>query len=191
MNEYEYSINEEITRWVLEVYINNHTDNWKIAFTNPTAGPWKKIIAPSTSKEIYRFIREEARPDLIIVNDILSTILIIEAKDDYRKLLDNAQMKKSIDVYDNISRIYDKSSIKDISKKKHYNKIPSFLWFSKDIRNILNESDKVIELHDSLADTKRNIINIVILQKSNGNLYPHFIYDKKIYEDIGQLSSII
>jgi len=89
MNEYEYSINEEITRWVLEVYINNHTDNWKIAFTNPTAGPWKKIIAPSTSKEIYRFIREEARPDLIIVNDILSTILIIEAKDDNGDLFIN------------------------------------------------------------------------------------------------------
>ena len=63
---YSYTINEEIVRWAFEVFLRNKSeDKWWVAFTNPTAGPWKKIEAPNNGGklfEIYRFAREEDRP---------------------------------------------------------------------------------------------------------------------------------
>ncbi len=85
MINYTFNSNEEIARWSTEVYLKNHVDlGWWVAFTNPTAGPWKKILALSeegTFVEIHRFIREGERPDLILVNDKLKVVVIVEAKD--------------------------------------------------------------------------------------------------------------
>jgi hypothetical protein len=39
---YSYNLTEEICRWSFEVHIKK-LESWWIAFTNPTAGPWKKI----------------------------------------------------------------------------------------------------------------------------------------------------
>ena len=67
-------LNEEIARWAFEILFKTNTE-WKIAFTNPTAGPWKTIKANSltdnTEGEVYRFILEEDRPDIIMYNDRL------------------------------------------------------------------------------------------------------------------------
>ena len=51
------SISEEIVRWSFEISVNR-SDDWLIAFTNPTAGPWKRITAPDSDGkrgEIHRF----------------------------------------------------------------------------------------------------------------------------------------
>ena len=37
---YTFRLTEEIARWAFEVVCKNSSD-WYIAFTNPTAGPWK------------------------------------------------------------------------------------------------------------------------------------------------------
>ena len=83
------NLNEEISRWAFEIiFKSNH--QWRIAFTNPTAGPWKTIKALNAEGEegeVYRFPLEETRPDIILYNDELEAILIIEATKYPRELL--------------------------------------------------------------------------------------------------------
>ena len=49
--EKAYKINEEIVRQTLEVKFKKNSggdyDEWFICFSNPTAGPWKKIMFPT------------------------------------------------------------------------------------------------------------------------------------------------
>ena len=48
-----------------------------------------------TEGEVHRFLREDDRPDLALVNDALEVLVIIEAKDALRALLTDAQVTKS------------------------------------------------------------------------------------------------
>ncbi|MCZ2828580.1 hypothetical protein O2W14_07025 [Modestobacter sp. VKM Ac-2986] len=92
-------VTEEMARWALEVKVDVAGDEWFVAFTNPTAGPWKRVMAPDSSgrsTEVHRFGREETRPDLVLVNDRLATTLIIEAKTELAGL--TAQAAKSAQV---------------------------------------------------------------------------------------------
>ena len=82
-------LNEEIARWAFEILFKDLND-WVIAFTNPTAGPWKTIKASDINGEIgevYRFALKENRPDIVMYNDDLQTVMIIEAKDNIDKLV--------------------------------------------------------------------------------------------------------
>ena len=110
--KYSYNLTEEIARWAFEVHVKKN--NFWIAFTNPTAGPWKRIESFDVKKnkgEVYRFDREEKRPDIILINDILNIIIIIEAKDNLQKLSNIDQVKKSCKVTIDIAKIL--KSIKD------------------------------------------------------------------------------
>lgn len=114
----KYKLSEEIIRWAFEVQMKKNK-NWYIAFTNPTAGPWKKINIKNINgrfEEGYRFASKETRPDLIIINDIKKEIIIIEAKDSIKKLLDQNQIKKTIKVVQNMSSI---ECIKTLNYKIH------------------------------------------------------------------------
>jgi hypothetical protein len=94
---YTFRLTEEIARWAFEVHVNT-LSNWYIAFSNPTAGPWKRLMARDDAGiegEVHRFEREEDRPDLVIVNDTLSTVLIVEAKDSLVALIATTQVTKS------------------------------------------------------------------------------------------------
>ncbi|MBA7616004.1 hypothetical protein ES703_23294 [subsurface metagenome] len=53
-----YKLTEEIARYHLEV-IFEHTEDWEVCFTNPTAGPWKliKVSGYIGGKEL-RYIKE-------------------------------------------------------------------------------------------------------------------------------------
>lgn len=91
------SINEEIVRWSFEIAVKESM-NWYIAFTNPTAGPWKRITATNQAGkigEVHRFEIDETRPDLILVNDTSKEVLIIEAKTSFADLQKKAQLDKT------------------------------------------------------------------------------------------------
>ncbi len=65
------------------IYKKRAKNGWWVAFTNPIAGPWKKITAldgTGLPVEIYRFEREGERPDLILVNDIFKLVMIVKQK---------------------------------------------------------------------------------------------------------------
>ena len=94
-------VSEEIVRWGFEVTINKN-DSWVVAFTNPTAGPWKRILGEDTSGcegEVHRFAVDEKRPDLVIFSDKYETVLIIEAKTDFAGLAHPGQIQKTCDLF--------------------------------------------------------------------------------------------
>src|SRR5690606_18877788 len=105
MNKYTFRLDEEIARWAFELRVRSIA-KWTIAFTNPTAGPWKRIEATDKHGkrgEVYRFSRDEKRPDIVLYNDELEAILIVEAKDNLAKLTAAKQAEKSAAVTNNIA----------------------------------------------------------------------------------------
>lgn len=95
-----YRMTEEVVRWRFELQLRNATD-WWIAFTNPTAGPWKRLMGRNKSGEdgeVYRFPRDEDRPDVVAVNDKLKLVMIVEAKDTAPRLGAVDQVLKSSEV---------------------------------------------------------------------------------------------
>jgi hypothetical protein len=194
MINYTYKINEEIARWATEIYIKKHSKlKWWIAFTNPTAGPWKTIVAPNDKgkyQEIYRFEREGERPDLILVNDEVKAIIIIEAKDNYVKLADASQMIKSIRVINDISDVLKEIKKKHWGERKSYRIIPSFLWACENEANIEVENESVRNIFDKNNTTTidNKLLNVVIIQDTKGNLSNTFIYENKRYKHLDFLN---
>lgn len=93
--KYTFRLTEEIARWAFEVLLSKNPD-WYIAFTNPTAGPWKRVTAINergVEGEVHRFARDEERPDLLLISDKYEVVIIIEAKDSLPKLIKDKQIK--------------------------------------------------------------------------------------------------
>ncbi len=101
INRSSYILSEEIARWRFELDLRKSPD-WWIAFTNPTAGPWKFLLGKEpgsgVSGEVLRFERETDRPDLVAVCDSARAIVIIEAKGKIRDLMNRNQIRKSCEV---------------------------------------------------------------------------------------------
>lgn len=188
MINYSFNPNEEIARWTTEVYIKTHQNlGWWIAFTNPTAGPWKKIVALSdkgTFIEIHRFIREGERPDLILVNDKLKVVVIVEAKDGFEKLYNNTQMNKSIRVIKEVTDILVSSKNPVWASRLSYKVIPSFLWMITKPEEIAGQCKSIQSMFDDLRKTSDNLLNIVITSDRSGNLISNFMYKGKVYTDL-------
>lgn len=103
--QYEFKLSEEIARWAFEVHLASIA-SWHLAFTNPTAGPWKRLMAlnpDGVETEVHRFEREEDRPDLVLVNDELRAVVIVEAKDALPALVASRQVAKSCAVVNALS----------------------------------------------------------------------------------------
>jgi hypothetical protein len=104
----KYKMTEEVIRQTVEVQFKQD-NRWEVSFTNPTAGPWKKIrLGGYAGGEDLRFAKEEDRPDLILSSLESQIFLILEAKDDIKKLLTTEgrgesvryiQLEKSINVF--------------------------------------------------------------------------------------------
>lgn len=138
---YNFHLTEEIARWAFEIVCQNNKD-WFIAFTNPTAGPWKTIKGLNSKNEegeIYRFELEETRPDIVLVNDKLKIILIFEAKDSLAKLMKDDQIPKSVEVVSNLTKVLSTINNKEYwNQRKNYQIITGLLWGAEDATR-LNE----------------------------------------------------
>ncbi len=91
-------------RWAFEVSVHQ-SRAWKIAFTNPTAGPWKRVLGlgkDGRAGEVHRFEIDEKRPDLILFSDTFKTVLIIEAKTDFSGLADRTQIRKTTALFERL-----------------------------------------------------------------------------------------
>lgn len=171
-------LNEEIARWAFEI-IYKHNTSWKIAFTNPTAGPWKTIKAPSKSTEIegevYRFILEEDRPDIIMFNDELETVIIIEAKDSLAKLLDREQAKKSAAVVVKLANLLGSKGNNTFWRgRENYKVVLGLLWGSTDYpENDAAKNRLYDHYHDLVIEEDGVFSNLIIgieTLYSSGNL---------------------
>lgn len=165
---YTYKLTEEIARWAFEIKCKKSKD-WYIAFTNPTAGPWKYIKCLNQNNiegEIYRFGAKEDRPDIILVNDSLQSIIIIEAKDSLHKLLEGEQANKSVKVVNNLSCILKNCNSPFWGEKRRkYSVYLGLLWgcenfdLQKNIDNVISTYYKLIKNYKNIDNSK--IINII------------------------------
>ena len=128
---YDFKLTEEIARWAFEVACKNNPE-WYIAFTNPTAGPWKAITAANKkgiTGRVYTFDSKEKRPDLILINDSLDLILILEAKSDLESLLLENQIQKSVQVVADVGKMLQKQRQNPYWGKRYMRKIGTvLLW---------------------------------------------------------------
>ena len=160
-------LNEEIARWAFEI-LCKEKKSWHIAFTNPTAGPWKTIKAKALNSkkegEVYRFILEENRPDIIIYNDALKVIIIIEAKDTLEKLLVNKQPVKSTEVVIKLARILNaKASNEFWNGRENYTVILGLLWGSTDTPETSAEKNNLFDSYQRQIKNKSIVENNLII----------------------------
>lgn len=127
-------VDEEVARFAFEVHLRERTSSWFIVFTNPTAGPWKRIMAPDSEGEwgeVHRFERESLRPDLVLVSDEMQLVLIIEAKDNLAKLGVSKQAQSSITAAASVARTLRNSGANPYwGERSSYWHIFGILWGS-------------------------------------------------------------
>lgn len=100
-------VSEEIVRWAFEVNVASEP-LWEIAFTNPTAGPWKRVLGKNESGksgEVHRFEIDEKRPDLILYSDKYETVIIVEAKTNLQGLAHLDQVHKTSALFNRLSAL--------------------------------------------------------------------------------------
>ena len=172
---YSFRLTEEISRWAFEVVCKNNPD-WYIAFTNPTAGPWKTIKCTNNygeEGEVYRFELEETRPDILLVNDKLKIVMIIEAKDSLVKLISGNQAAKSVEVVDTLAEILrGKKNNSFWLHRSDYTIIVGLLWGAeysstrKERQEVFNRYFDEMESYDSFE--KSAIIGIETCRQKDG-----------------------
>lgn len=160
-------LNEEIARWAFEILCKEQ-NSWHIAFTNPTAGPWKtikaKVLDGTEQGEVYRFILEEDRPDIIIYNDTLKAIIIIEAKDTLEKLLVRDQLEKSTEVVIKLARILNaKASNKFWNGRENYTVILGLLWGSTNTPETTAKKNNLFDSYQRRIKNKAIVENNLII----------------------------
>jgi hypothetical protein len=174
----EYKMTEEVVRWSFEVRLRESRE-WYVAFTNPTAGPWKTIKCldgAGNEGEVYRFSSEEKRPDVVAVSDYDKTVLIIEAKESINNLADD-QADKSVNVTAHIaSELSNKQSLPFWGDRSTYKYVMAVLWGSDydtsisygEITNLLDKYKNKMENYDSIFQDI--VIGIESSRDSNGHM---------------------
>lgn len=160
-------LNEEIARWAFEILFKSDT-SWHIAFTNPTAGPWKTIKAVSLRSgkegEVYRFILEEDRPDIILYHDSLRVVLIFEAKDSLEKLLERTQAQKSADVVVKLANILRHKGTNDFWRgRENYRVILGLLWGSNNDPATNDEKEALYDCYHELISSKASVASDLVI----------------------------
>lgn len=126
-----YRMTEEVIRWRFELQLRG-SKHWWVAFTNPTAGPWKRLMGRNStgeSGEVYRFPRDEDRPDVVAVNESLSLVMIVEAKDTAESLNAKEQVQKSSAVVTKLSAALARLSTNPFwAHRARYTVIAGLLW---------------------------------------------------------------
>lgn len=171
--KYNFKLTEEIVRWVFEVEIKKNPSDYYIAFTNPTAGPWKKIKfkVQDGLKEVYRFESKEKRPDLVLVDDNNKKICIIEAKDHLKNLIKNNQPEKTVSVFFDMIDKFKNSKDVLLKSKSKYTMVFGLLWGSNS-----PTSDKDVE---TLFDIHINLFDEYLVENNNLSILGiEVIYDK-------------
>lgn len=165
MKTYDFKLTEEIARWTFEVICKTNSD-WYIAFSNPTAGPWKTLKAIDKNDEegtVYKFDLQENRPDIVLVNDKLKVIVIIEAKSNYTNLIKGNQVKKSSEVVVDLSKILKKERHNQFWGKRYmYNIFVGLLW-GADKPISLEDKEKLFDSYHELTSKDRNVDGRLIL----------------------------
>jgi hypothetical protein len=135
MNVREYKLTEEVARQAVEVIFAG-VPGWYVCFSNPTAGPWKliRLMTPEGPKEVDRFLKEDVRPDVVLQHFDQDIFILLEAKDQVQKLLNDTQMEKSIGMFQSeIRRLQGLvTRFEGKSAEQRYTHLTGFLYPSSD-----------------------------------------------------------
>lgn len=188
-------LNEEIARWGFEISFNENTC-WTIAFTNPTAGPWKTVKGTNrngTFGEVYRFILEEQRPDIIIYNDDLEVVIIFEAKDSIAKLLNSEQSSKSSEVVIKLAGILkNKGDCEFWGKRSKYKVLLGLLWGTGTAETSVSKEKLFKEYYEYIKNDPNVDSDIVIgVESIYANEHLSFDVYEKTFNSTNQLSNKI
>ena len=172
----DYNLTESICHQA--VVVSTKLNGWTEWFSNPTAGPWKRIGIPGVSSLAGTgFEQLEKRPDLMLYHKSAKPkVLIIECKDKIDKLIDSAnqndQIKKTCqEVLPNMkTRLYkliktseDKELVQSLNS---INFIPGYvIGDSKDIQAKISELNK---LHFKFIDKSVFPYFIIMIVKKSG-----------------------
>lgn len=155
---------EEVARWAFEVHLDRQTD-WVIAFVNPTAGPWKRILGRDTSQqpgEVHRFDREELRPDLVLFNDALEVVLIVEAKDQLQQLTRGPQVKKSVRTLTTLAAtLRNKATNLYWGDRARYSVITGLLWGAEAPTSVAQRT-AALELYSSELQSSAGASSLIV-----------------------------
>lgn len=96
-----YTLTEEIARQAVEVIFRDAATDWYVAFSNPTAGPWKliRLQVKGSAIQVGTYLKEELRPDLILQSPRNRQLLVLEAKRSVDELLRPGQLRRTADVF--------------------------------------------------------------------------------------------
>lgn len=175
--KYKFKLTEEVVRWVFEVETKKNSSEYYIAFTNPTAGPWKKITFKNNDnifKEVYRFESEEKRPDLVLVDDSNKKICIIEAKDYLNNLLKSNQPSKTVEVFEDMIHKFKNSQNKLLKSKSEYTMVFGLLWgcdsatSDEDLKNLFNEHIKLLDNY-LMENRTLSVLGIEVIYNQSSN----------------------
>lgn len=176
MGIYEFKLTEEIARWAFEVTCKLN-DDWYIAFSNPTAGPWKSLKAidkDDIEGTVYTFDSLENRPDIVLVNDKMKVIIIIEAKDRYSELIKLEQVEKSSNVVIDLSKMLQKERKNKFWGKRYMYKVFVGLLWGAEKPISISEKEKLFDLYHVNTSGDKNVDGRIILGievvKSKDNL---------------------
>lgn len=191
-------LNEEIARWAFEIKVKNKESDWKIAFTNPTAGPWKTIkYFDENGKygEVYRYPLEENRPDVLLVNEKLKLVLIVEAKDSMPKLMDDKQVVKSCQVVADLSEILKNLHSNQFwGHRSQYSIITGLLWGTESI-STKAERNSLFKKYRNALSNYSNIENKYIVGiesfHSSDDTIKCFYYIDALDEQPNRLANLI
>jgi hypothetical protein len=194
----QYRLTEEVVRQAVEVCFKKASATWQISFTNPTAGPWKKIrIRNYVDGTNLRYGKEEDRPDLILFAQQTGIFLILEAKDGIQELLKSqtlndqasyTQLTKSMAVFEKEIKRIDEiledaaSSALVFGDLPRPNEITIVLGyiFPAFGRSLATQRQKLHEVHSALAkledrtDTRlEGCVSFIVKQQPNRDLTVH------------------
>lgn len=168
----DYRLTEEFARWAFEIECKK-TAGWYIAFTNPTAGPWKAISGinrDGIEGRFYTFDSKENRPDIVLVNDHLKLVMIFEAKSKISDLIKDAQCKKSTKVVADIGKQLQKTRSNEFWGRRYlYSIVLGLLWgndtsiSSEKYDALFNAYYDEISAYDNID--KRAIVGIEVTKK--------------------------
>jgi len=190
-----YKLTEEVVRQSVEVLFGEDS-RWQIAFTNPTAGPWKKIqLGQYVGGADLRFTKEEDRPDLILFCALQQVLLVLEAKSNIQGLLGARtvsstltypQLEKSVEVFAKEFRRFDAiMSDRQIAARVMNGKTinGSFTLicgyvYSEGGPNFVQQQERLHQVHTRLASVQQDprlppSIDIVVAQQPSQDLAAH------------------
>ena len=114
--------------------------------------------------EVYRFILEEDRPDIIMYNDSLRVVLIFEAKDSLEKLLEKKQAEKSAAVVVKLANILHAKGTNDFWKgRENYNIILGLLWGSNYTPETNDKKENLYNYYHELVSSEASVYSDLVI----------------------------